>query len=321
MDQEILLFFETLRSAPLDTWMGILTWLGSEQVAVPVVCVILWCVDKTLGYRLGTALFFSQGLNQTLKVVCAVPRPWVRWPGVVQPVASAVPAATGYSFPSGHTSTAAALYPTLAMRGGPATSGKRVRVATAALAGLALLVVGITRVYLGVHTPTDVWSSALITLAVVVVANVLFDRIGQGRVSDRAVLAGGLVFSALVIAFATAVSLLRSDTHPEMAEQALDAFKAGGAMAGFTLGWAAEKRWIRAEVKAPPMIQLLKIVCGIGVLLVLKEGIKPVLELLIPYAPVADGLRYALVALWATCGLPAAVRWIRLRLRRVPRSG
>ena len=97
MDQKILLFFESLRSAPLDTCMGVLTWLGSEQVAIPLVCVILWCVNKTLGYRLGTALFFSQGINQTLKILFAMPRPWVRWPGIVHPVASAVPEAIAYS--------------------------------------------------------------------------------------------------------------------------------------------------------------------------------------------------------------------------------
>ena len=175
--------------------------------------------------------------------------------------------------------------------------------------------------YLGVHTPTDVVSSALITLTVVVVANLLFDRIGQGRVSDGAVLAGGLAFSVAVIAFAAVVSMICANTHPKIAEQALDAYKAGGAMAGFTLGWAMEKRWIHAEVKAPPIIQVLKVVFGIGVLLLLKEGMKPVLEKWIPYAPVADGIRYALVALWATCGLPAVVWWLRRRLKHAPRSG
>ncbi len=321
MDQEILLFFESFRSAPLDTCMSILTWLGSEQVAIPLVCVILWCVNKSLGYRLGTALFFSQGINQSLKVLFAVPRPWVRWPGVVHPVASAIPDATGFSFPSGHTSTAAALYPTLAMRGLPESSGKPVKQLAASAAMLTLLTVGITRIYLGVHTPTDVVSSALITLAVAVMANLLFDRIGQGSIPDSAVLAGGLAFSAVVVAFAAAVSMIRADTRPEIAEQALDAYKAGGAMAGFTLGWAMEKRWIRAEVKAPLAIQIVKAVFGIGILLLLKEGMKPVLEKWIPYAPVADGIRYALVALWATCGLPAAVWWLRLLLKRAPRSG
>jgi hypothetical protein len=161
----------------------------------------------------------------------------------------------------------------------------------------------------------------LITLAVAVMANLLFDRIGQGSIPDSAVLAEGLAFSAVVVAFAAAVSMIRADTRPEIAEQALDAYKAGGAMAGFTLGWAMEKRWIRAEVKAPLAIQIVKAVFGIGILLLLKEGMKPVLEKWIPYAPVADGIRYALVALWATCGLPAAVWWVRLLLKRAPRSG
>jgi hypothetical protein len=92
-------------------------------------------------------------------------------------------------------------------------------------------------------------------------------------------------------------------------------------MAGFTLGWAVEKRWIRAEVKAPLVVQIGKVAIGIGVLLLLKEGMKPALERWIPHPPVADSIRYALVAMWATCGLPAVAGCVRLCLRRAPKSG
>lgn len=325
MDLDILLFFQSIRSAPLDALMSAVTWLGSELVAVPVICTILWCVDRSLGYRLGMTLFFTQGLNQTLKVLFAVPRPWVRWPGTVSPVGSAVAEATGYSFPSGHTSTAAALYPVLAWKAFPerpsGRRGARARWVATAAAAAALILTGISRMYLGVHTPSDVVVSALLTLAVVVPVNLLYDRIERERFRPGTVLAGGCTAAAVVLA---AASWVYATGGPDASEQALDAFKAAGAMAGFCAGWYTERRWIRFEPRASLPVQAIKVVFGIGMLLAVKEGTKPMLQVIVPFVPAADALRYALVAIWATCGLPAAASGAAramARLRRLPRRG
>ena len=86
-------------------------------------------------------------LNQFLKILCRVPRPWVKDPNFTI-VESAREAASGYSFPSGHTQVAVGLY------GGVArVTGKTwLRIAMIVLA----LLVGLSRMYLGVHTPADV---------------------------------------------------------------------------------------------------------------------------------------------------------------------
>ncbi len=322
MNLDILLFFQSIRSDPLDAVMSAVTWLGSETVFVPVLCVILWCVRKELGYRLGLTLFLTAGLTQTLKVLFAVPRPWIRWPNRVAPVPSAVTDATGYSFPSGHTCTAATIYPTLAMRAFVTRQddrgARRRKAAIGCGAALAVVLVGVSRVYLGVHTPADVVVSALLTLAVVVPANLLYDRIEQGRIPDAAVLAGGFTLAAVVLAIASAVLAYG---RPDAAEQTLDAFKAAGAMAGFVAGWYVERRWIRFDIRASLPVQGIKAAAGILVLLGVQAGMKPVLQGLIASEPAADALRYLLVALWATCGLPAAAVWSARVLRRAPRRG
>lgn len=319
MDLDILLFFQSIRSDPLTAFMSAVTYLGSETVFVPVLCIILWCWRKELGYRLGFTLFFAMGLNQTLKILFSVPRPWVRWPEV-SPVPSAVEDATGYSFPSGHTSTAASVYPTLALRvDGSGRAGARWR-RPAALAGalLVMALVGLSRVYLGVHTASDVVVSALLTLAVVIPANLIYDRVEKGRIPDIAISGGGLALAAVVLANAAFV-VARSPAAN--AEHALDAFKAAGAMTGFAIGWYAERRWIRFDVRASLPIQILKTVVGIGVLLAIQAGTKSPLHAMLPSAQVADTLRYALVALWATCGMPASAQLASRMFRRVPRPG
>ena len=92
-------------------------------------------------------------------------------------------------------------------------------------------------------------------------------------------------------------------------------------MAGFAAGWFIERRWIRFEVGAALPVQALKILVGISILLTVQTGMKPLLHALIPWTPLAEALRYALVALWATCGLPALAGVAARAVRRTPITG
>jgi undecaprenyl-diphosphatase len=66
---------------------------------------VFWCFDKKHGYFLITIGFLGTVINQFLKVLFRIPRPWVKDPNFTI-VESAKEAATGYSFPSGHTQSA-----------------------------------------------------------------------------------------------------------------------------------------------------------------------------------------------------------------------
>jgi undecaprenyl-diphosphatase len=63
--------------------------------------------------------------------------------------------ASGFSFPSGHAATAVAVYAVLALLLGRRCCD-RTRIVLAVLGGLVVLAIGASRVYLGVHYPTDV---------------------------------------------------------------------------------------------------------------------------------------------------------------------
>lgn len=97
-------------------------------------------------------------VNQWLKIICRVPRPWVRDPDFTI-VESARAEAAGYSFPSGHTQTAVGFF------GGVARFAGRLWLRVACLA--AAVLVPVSRMYLGVHTPADV-GVAFATAAVLV---------------------------------------------------------------------------------------------------------------------------------------------------------
>ena len=102
---ELLYWFESIRCPALDTIMSLVTHLGEETFFMVAALYVFWCVDKRRGYYLLSVGFVGTLVNQWLKIVCRVPRPWVRDPNFTI-VESARVEAAGYSFPSGHTQSA-----------------------------------------------------------------------------------------------------------------------------------------------------------------------------------------------------------------------
>ena len=162
---ELLYWFQSVRHPVLDVIMSLVTRLGEETVFMVIAMFVFWCVDKRKGYYLLTVGFVGTLINQWLKIVCRVPRPWVQDPNF-SIVESARKAATGYSFPSGHTQSV------VGTLGGVArfTTKTWLRVVCIVLA----LLTAISRMYLGVHTPYDVGFSLVFGAALVFLLYPLF---------------------------------------------------------------------------------------------------------------------------------------------------
>lgn len=156
------------RTPAFDIFFQGITLLAQETFVVVVICWLFWCSNKKLAYCLGFTYFTSGLLVQGLKITFRVPRPWLLDPAF-EPVASAVPGATGYSFPSGHTQSITALFGTLGLY-----SRKKLQ---RFLCALFILLVGFSRMYLGCHTPQDVIVSFLVTfLCVILCYSFLYKR-------------------------------------------------------------------------------------------------------------------------------------------------
>ena len=132
---------------------------------------------------------FRLYINQLLKAVFLIPRPWVIDPEFTI-VEAARAGATGYSFPSGHTQSAVCVLGMLAL-------WVRDRVFTV-LCVLGILAVAFSRMYLGVHTPLDVGVSLVTGAATVAVMPRLFDR-AEASVRGRRCMAAGLMGFALLL--------------------------------------------------------------------------------------------------------------------------
>lgn len=125
--------------------------IGSTQVAL-LVAAAATAVLAALRHWHGVLMVVvsvaaSQVLVQAIKYLVERPRPDAE---------DALVHAGGFSFPSGHAATSMAVYATLAFLLIRAADRGHVRVAVGVVGGLIVLAVGLSRVFLGVHYPTDV---------------------------------------------------------------------------------------------------------------------------------------------------------------------
>ena len=163
---EFLYFLEGIRNPVLDAVMSVITYLGDEIAFLALALAVFWCVSKKRGYYLLSVGFCGVIINQVLKLCFRIPRPWVLDPNF-KPIESAVPAATGYSFPSGHTQNVTCTF------GGIARFSKTLWIRIVSVAVIVL--VAFSRMYLGVHTPLDVCVSLLIGALLVFALYPLFE--------------------------------------------------------------------------------------------------------------------------------------------------
>lgn len=296
---DILYALEKIRTPFWNGVMSAVTQLGGEVIFIVAAVVVFWCVSKWEGYYLMTIAFCGTVLNQFLKLICRVPRPWVRDPNFTI-VESARAEATGYSFPSGHTQNAIGLFGGMARWGGR----RWVRLGLTALA----LVIAFSRMYLGVHTPADVGVSLVLAAALVLGLYPLMRRAQEKPRYMGYVLAAMLVVSGAFVVFVEAYGFSADTDAENLASGIGNAWKMLGAVAGMTLAWLLDRRYIHFETQAVWWVQVIKVAVGMALLLAVKSGLKAPLLALLGHEGLAGGVRYFLLVLVAGAVWPLVFR-------------
>lgn len=296
---DILYALEKIRTPFWNGVMSAVTQLGGEVIFIVAAVVVFWCVSKWEGYYLMTIAFCGTVLNQFLKLICRVPRPWVRDLNFTI-VESARAEATGYSFPSGHTQNAIGLFGGMARWGGR----RWVRLGLTALA----LVIAFSRMYLGVHTPADVGVSLVLAAALVLGLYPLMRRAQEKPRYMGYVLAAMLVVSGAFVVFVEAYGFSADTDAENLASGIGNAWKMLGAVAGMTLAWLLDRRYIHFETQAVWWVQVIKVAVGMALLLAIKSGLKAPLLALLGHEGLAGGVRYFLLVLVAGAVWPLVFR-------------
>jgi membrane-associated phospholipid phosphatase len=253
------------------------TFLGQPQFYVAILPLLVWCVDVRLGARVVVFLLMSSQLNAVLKEAFHQPRPCDFDPSLQ------LAWFEGYGLPSGHAQFVVAFWGAIAV-------WVRRRWFWALTVVLALLV-GLSRIILGVHFPQDVlagWAvGALALLLYVVLQPGLESRLAELPLRWQMLLAAGVP------------SLLFVTLPGKNVATAM------GTLAGAGVGFALARRYVPFEPGGPLWQRALRFVVGVAVVVPLYA----VLEVASPAEGSGVGLafrfaHFGVIGLWATLGAP-----------------
>ena len=282
----VLYWFESIRSPFLTALMDLITRLGEETVIVVLALLFLWCLDKHEGYYLLTVGFAGMLASQFLKILCRIPRPWVKDPSFTI-VESARAEATGYSFPSGHTQNAVGAFGSV----GAWQKQRWLRIVAAVLC----LLVPISRMYLGVHTLADVLVGFGISAVLIFAFLPLFRTLKDHPTRFYPLLG---VFFMLSVAYVLYLELATfpADVDAENLASAYEnAYKLIGSLLGLFVMYLLDERLWHYETRAPLLAQGIKLLLGAAVVLAVKVLLKsPLLALTGGHAS-AGAIRYFLI--------------------------
>ena len=297
----------------MDALFLIITMLGEETVFLVVALVFVWCVNKREGFYILISGLFGTLINQALKLICRVPRPWVKDPAF-KPVGDAIEEATGYSFPSGHTQNVTTTFGAIA-----ASHSKRSFVLS--LCTALIVLVAFSRMYLGVHTPADVLTSLGIGVVLILALHPLFKTEERFARSMPYVASAAVVASVAFLAF---VLLTPEENHD--AHNYHSAMKNACTLLGCTVGlvpmYILDRKYIKFDTKASWYVQLIKLAVGFGLVLAVKSGLSAPLTALFGNELAARAVRYFLIVIMAGVVWPYCFRYlVKIKIPTLDRFG
>lgn len=288
---EFLKFLQGIRIPFLDSIFSVITMLGEETVFILIGLIFFWCINKKQGYYLLTIGFVGTVLNQFLKLLFRIPRPWVQDP-TFQIVESAREQASGYSFPSGHTQTAVGIFGGI----GRSTKNTVIRIVCVAVC----LLVPFSRMYLGVHTPLDVGVSFVLATAMVFGLYPLIYKACDSRKGMRIFLFSMILLSVAYLLFVELFSFPADIDAKNYASGVKNAYKILGCILGLWLAYELDGYKIHFDTKAVWWAQILKFVLGLIPVIIIKSVLKAPINALFGGAVFADAVRYFLLTFVAT---------------------
>ena len=279
MDIQYLLFLQNFRNSIHDAWTPFMEWVSSFATNYLILFAIFyyWYKDKKGGLYTLVSYSICMVVTPLIKLTACVYRPWIRDSRIL-PAGNSITTATGYSFPSGHTTTA-----------GPLAGGMAVNLwktnRTRWLSVLFVLFIPLTafsRNYLGVHTPQDVCVALLITILSLFLTAKLFAWLEVNPEKENLLLLGGFIFCCLSLLYITvkpypmtlnAEGKLLVDPQKMMN----DGYGDIGKMMGFIIARFVEKTWIRFKSLRKGWAGILICLIGLIPVVLMKDHFRPVL--------------------------------------------
>jgi len=276
----------------LDTFFLAITWLGNREAYLVILTLVYWCVNRSWGARLLVLTMLSSWANEALKSLFDLPRPD---PTRVRQLVSEA----SFGFPSNHAQTGGVI-----IWGYLAAKVRRTWFSV--LAAAMILLIGLSRIYLGIHFPQDVIGGWILGVVILLVWLRFEDRLAawwHGQPAGRQALVA--VAGPLALMFLTPAD--SASRYPNETGATL-----AGILMGAGLGMMLEDRTVRFRVDGSLGRRLLRYLVGIILVGAFYFG-GALLPELHPWGLdiVLRVLRYALVGLTAVWLAP----WLFVKLR------
>lgn len=253
-EMEIMEWFYRIGSPFLDLLFTLFTQLGGSIVIVGLIGITYWCINKEKGENIAYSVITAMCFNGLLKSTFSRKRPFQEDGKSYLDKKGKQSSASGSSFPSGHSQQAGGLYTSLIIN----FKKKWVLI----LCILAMIIVPISRLYLGVHWPSDVIIGLILGIGISILCNFLINKFKEKK---------HLVY-LITLAIFTPFMFLPNVEH--------DFARAYGLLAGVIGGLIVENKYINFSNDVPIIKKLLRVL--IGALIV---GVAYLFVGLIPEAP------------------------------------
>jgi membrane-associated phospholipid phosphatase len=299
--------------------MQIFSLLGREEFFLFVAPLLYWSINSEIGLRVGLLLMISGCVNDALKMALHLPRPY--W---FSDQIQAYSSETSFGAPSGHAQHAVVVW------GGIAHGIRRDWAWAAAI--ILMLLIGVSRLYLGVHFPSDVILGWLIGAAILIsgigLQGAFLRWFGTLSLPDRYLTIVGTSLTLLLLGTAARLSLVGWQI-PSLwsvnaaAARPLDTpispgnlnglVSNAGVFFGLAIGALTLQRLGGFSAEGSLTQRLLRFALGVVGVFLLWYGlgkIFPRTETIIAYA--LRWLRYALIGGWVALGAPLIFRQLRL---------
>jgi membrane-associated phospholipid phosphatase len=290
----------------------IFTFLGNEMFFLLLLPFVYWCLDRRTGARLTVLFLLSAYFNGLAKLIFDLPRPIdvaadrlaPLFPQGIEAAREAYDA-TSTGFPSGHTQNAVTVWGFLASRLYPKERprlivGELLRPVLLAGAALLIVLVPLSRVYLGVHYPHDLVGGYILG-ALVLALYLWLQPQAEAWLADRS------LAQQLGVAAVLPLLLLLVAAREE------GVVTASATLLGMGVGFALERRWVGFEA-SPDQVErggwrvAVRYAVGIAVMFVLYAGLKAAFAALDPATEALvlalRFIRYTLMGIWGGLGGP-----------------
>ena len=308
------IFFQNLGGC-LKTPMEVFSFFGTEIFFLLLLPALYWCIDAGIGLRVGIILLLSSSVNNAFKIILHGPRPYWYSTDVIGYASE-----TSFGVPSGHAQIAFGVWGMMA-----ASIGKWWGWL---IAILIIVLIGISRLYLGVHFPHDVILGWLIEALLLWLVLRFWNPVAawlKNMSLGKQILASFL--SSIILILFPLISffwLKTTDWQPPQAwaVYAKDAvslsftFSTAGTFFGLLTGMAWFNHQGGFDVSGSLWKRILRYLLGLLGVLVFYLGLKVIFGLIAPNAEavlayILRYIRYFLIGAWISAGAP----WIFVKLK------